>query len=105
MPILAAFLGNALFSLASFFAKWFTKQIALRLALIAGVLVLTTGFVAGINSLHAGLSAVVIPDFVNIAASWFVPSNLDECVGVVVAAHLARWVYAWNIKIIQYKLV
>jgi hypothetical protein len=104
MPALALYLGNLLFSLASLFGVWVSKQVAIRLALITGVGILTAGFIAAINSAKAGLSAYVIPQSVTIAASWLVPSNLNECVGAIFAAYLVRWVYAWNVKFMQYKL-
>jgi len=83
-------------------------QIALRKIGIAGTAI--TVFVAAAGVLIATLSTIIgtiavnIPQSLNLAVSWFVPSNAVACVSAYYAAMVARWVYDQKTKIIQYSL-
>ncbi|MFK5891205.1 MAG: DUF5455 family protein [Flavobacteriaceae bacterium] len=104
MPLLAAYLGNLLFGIAAWFGTFLTKRIAILVAIIAMVTTLTAAFVVLIESAIAALS-VSMPANLLIGASWVWPSNANACIAAIIAAYVARWVYEWNIKIIQYKLL
>ena len=36
--------------------------------------------------------------------SLVVPANFPLCISAILTAHLIRWVYEWNVKIIQFRL-
>jgi len=102
MPLLAAFLGNLLTSLASFFALWFTKQVALRLALVAAFIALAVAAFAAIDGAFAAL-AMALPSELSVAVSWVVPYNAKACAAAIVATYAARWVFDFNTRMLQLK--
>jgi len=104
MPLLAAFIGSVLFAVIEFFAKWLTKRLAILAAVVVGVTAFTAAFVGAMKALVAGI-VIAVPAPVVIGASWVLPYNTQACIAVVLAAHVLRWVYDWNVKVIQYKLV
>jgi len=104
MPVLAAWLGNLFASVVAFFATFLTQRLAIIAAVILAAAALTTAFVGAMQALEVGISAAV-PSWITTAWGWFVPDNLDECGGAIFTAHVIRWVYSWNIRVIQWKLV
>jgi hypothetical protein len=103
MPLLAAWLGNLFASLVAFFASIVSRRIAIFAAVVIALQATISAFVLSIKGLISGI-AYAAPAWISQAWQWFVPSNLDECLGIVIAAKTVAWVYSWNIKIIQYKL-
>lgn len=103
MPILAAWLGSLFTSIATFFAAYITKRLAIIAAAIALMVSITATFFAALRGLLTGVTAV-LPDAVVIGASWFLPSNAIPCMSIVLSALALRWLYNWHIKIIQLKL-
>lgn len=101
IPWLAGALGTALTGLIGFFGKYFSKKIAILAAVITAAATLTAAFLAAIEGIIAGVS-YTMPTLGN----WFVfvPSNFSACIGAIVSAEVIRWVYDWNIKIVQWKL-
>ncbi len=89
-------------SVAALFSFWLAKRLALILVIISAFAVLTTSLFFLLSSLITALS-VSAPDWLTLAVMWVVPSNLPACISAIVSAHLARWVYEWNIKIISMK--
>ena len=104
MPLLAAWLGSLFSSTVAWLTLYVSKKIALTLAAIAAIVAITATFIAGINALIAGVSYAA-PAELGIAWGWLVPDNFDDCVAALLAAHSARWVYDWNTKVIQMKLL
>jgi uncharacterized protein DUF5455 len=103
MPVLAAWIGNLLGSIAGFFGQYFSKRLAVGLAVVIAFTASTAIFIAALNAAVLTIS-VVVPSEITIAASWVVPSNSDECLAAIITAKLASWVYYWQVKVIQYKL-
>lgn len=104
MPIFAAWVGSLITSIATFFAAFLTKRVAIVLAVIVAAGAFTVTFIAGLNAIIAGI-VYAIPPSISLGMSWFIPSNMDDCIAAIMAAHVLRWVYDWNIKVIQWKLV
>lgn len=98
MPLLAAFIGTIFSSVASFFATYLSKRVAISLAVIAVLVAVTAAFVTAIQALIAGVM-VAAPAEVAIAAGWFLPSNTDECIAAIGSAHALRWAYDWNTRL------
>ena len=101
IPWLAGALGTALTGLIGFFGKYFTKKLAILAAVITAAATLTGGFLLAIEGLMAGIH-YAMPSLGN----WytFIPGNFTACVSTLITAEIIRWVYDWNIKIIQWKL-
>jgi len=104
MPLLAAWLGSLFGSLAAFFAKWFTKRVALTLAAVAAILSVTSLFVAAITALINTLIESV-PSWVIIGGSWVLPDNVNVCIAAYASAVVLKWIYDWQTAIIQLKLL
>jgi uncharacterized membrane protein len=106
MPLflwLATFLGSLFSSVVAFFMQYVTKRLAIVLAVISAIAALTLGFFAAILALVNAVSSVTPPYF-SVAMSWIVPSNAPLCISTILTAHLIRWVYEWNVKVIQLRL-
>lgn len=106
MPLflwLATVLGSLFTGLVQFFMNYMTKKIAIVLAVVAAIASLTIGFFTWVLALVTGL-LVVVPSEVSVAISWVVPTNAYFCFSLILTAHTIRWVYEWNIKVIQFRL-
>lgn len=103
MPVLAAWLGALFTSLVAFFSQYFVKRLAIIAAAVAAIVAATTAFFAALKALLSGVAAV-LPEAVVIGASWVMPSNAVPCMSIVLSAWTLRWLYHWQIKIIQLKL-
>lgn len=102
MPYFAVVIGTLFASLLGFFAKYFTKKIALGLAFIALLIAITAAFVATIEALFLSIYYFA-PVELNSAMSMFLPSNFKVCISAIIGAKLALWVYTWNVKVLQFK--
>ncbi|GHD52508.1 hypothetical protein SAMN05216429_106128 [Marinobacter persicus] len=101
IPWLAGILGTALTGLIAFFGKFLTKKLAIVAAVITAAVSLTGAFLVTIEGIMAGIY-YAMPTTGNWFA--FLPGNFSACVSAIVTAEIVRWVYDWNIKIIQWKL-
>lgn len=104
MPLLAGFIGSLIAALVEFFSLWITKRLAIVTALIVVAVTLTVAFMGAVKALIAGVT-VAVPSAVVTGASFFLPYNSGACVAAVLAGHVLRWAYDWNIKTLQYKLI
>ena len=104
MPILAGLIAAVGSAIATFFATFLTKKVALGVALLAAVVLLTTGiYVALENLLSAAYYAM--PSFIQDAACWILPSNTQACMTAIIAGRILAYVYVWKVKVLQWKLL
>lgn len=103
IPWLAAVLGAAFYALIKFLVGYVGRRLAVALAAVALVLALTAALFAGMMASIASLNHFTPPP-IQQAFSLIVPMNLPLVFSVVLSARILRWVYEWNIKIIQWKL-
>ncbi|ARU88507.1 DUF5455 family protein [Pseudomonas sp. M30-35] len=103
IPWLATVLGGLFAALLSFFVRFFTKKFALTAAFAAGSLVLFGTFFSVIWGLLQGLNYVA-PAEVGMAFRIIVPNNFVTCMGAYLTARIARWVYDWNTRVLQFRL-
>lgn len=101
LPALAAFLAGIFANIVAFFAKWFTKNTAMQLGIIAAVSSVTIAMVATIKSLIFGLTFVLPPMYIQ-AMSLIVPDSLPVCFSAIVSAKVVRWVWIWQVRYIEY---
>ena len=104
IPWLASILGGFFLGIAQFFLQWFTKRWAIILAVAAIFATLTATFFTAIQVALATL-VVAAPAELTLAAQLFLPENIDECLSALIAGHVARFAYEWNVRIIQYRLL
>lgn len=106
MPLLlwlGTLLGTLFTAIASFFVQYATKRALIIAAVVAAISALSFSFFAAVLALMNSLLGTV-PSYVATAASWFMPSNAPSCFAAVVTAHALRWVYEWNVKVIQFRI-
>lgn len=103
LPWVASILGGLFSALFGFFAKYLTKRLAIVVAAISAIGGLTAAFFALLNTAMGALTATVPPD-VSIVLSHVLPDNFQLCISTLLGAQSARWVYEWNVKVIQMRL-
>lgn len=88
MPLLGGLLVTLFTGLVDFFVRFFTRDVALRLAFGA---LLVAGFATLYAAIAAALAAVsvVTPDAVLQGFSWFLPANTAACVSAMLATDAA----------------
>ena len=102
MPLLAQWIGGLFAGLTGWLGTWFARDIAIRIAIIAIFVTLTTGMIAGIYALFNSIS-YAMPSSLLISASWVVPTNAQACISAIVSAKVISWAYLWNVRILQFK--
>lgn len=103
IPWLAGIIGSVFGSIFVFVAKFLTKRFALFAAFVVGLLALFAVFLGVITGLLGGLSYVVPAEWTQYAG-YVLPSNFKPCITAIMTAHIARYAFSWNTKILQYKL-
>jgi len=101
IPWLAQILIAVFGSILAFFLKYFTKRIAIAIAVIGGLLLLTTLF---ISLIVATMTAINYSTIGGTGVHLFLPGNFQYIVSVWASARIAYWVYSWNVSIVQLRL-
>lgn len=104
IPFLAGVLGSLFGRLLSWLIERTTKRLAITLAVVISLAGLTAGFFAGVQALIATITYTAPPE-VAIGMGLLMPSNTSACISAMLTAYTARYVYAWQVRIIQYKLL
>lgn len=103
LPWLAGIIGAMFTAIFSWFLQYVTRRFAIVLAVVSVIALVTVAFFSAINALILALE-VTLPTQLFAAFSLVLPSNTTICLTAVVSAHLLRWVYSWQVRILQYKL-
>lgn len=103
IPWLATILGALFGGLLTFFAKFLTKRLALTAAFISASLGLFAVFWSAAWALVQGIIGVA-PVELSMGLAFIVPSNAPACLGAMLTVDVARWVYDWNTRVIQFRL-
>lgn len=103
IPFLASVLGSLFGGILTFFANYLTKKLALTAAFITASLALFAVFFAVCWSTMQGIIYSSPPEL-SLALRFIVPSNAPACLSAMLTVSVARWVYDWNTRIIQFRL-
>jgi len=106
MPLffwIGSLLGSLFSGLVVFFAQHLTKRFVIIGFVVVAITAFTVAFFVAIAAIMAALVGST-PAAVETAISMFVPSNAYACIAAVFTAHTLRWVYEWNIKVVQFRL-
>lgn len=106
MPLflwLGTLLGTLLTSVVTFFFSYMTKRLLIIAAVVVAIAAVTVAFFAAVYTLMATVIAAS-PPFFSMACSLVLPENFPFILSVWLSARLLRWVYEWNVKVIQYRL-
>ena len=104
MPIFAVWMGTLFSGLVGFLAQHVTKKLAITLAVIAGIATLTATFYTAVTAAMVAISFTT-PYWITVAMSWVIPPQFTTLVSIYIGANVTAWVYVWQVKIIQYKLI
>lgn len=104
IPWLAGLIATFFISLFTFFTKFLTKKFAVVAVAITLITGLTAGFIAALNALTSAISFVA-PPWYSLAVQLVVPENATFCISTILTAHLMRYAYDWNVKLIQLKIL
>lgn len=103
IPWLATILGSLFAGLIQFFTTFLTKKLALTAAFVSASLALFAVFFAVCWSAMQGIIFAAPPEL-SLALRFLVPSNAPACLGAYLTVNVARWVYDWNTRVIQFRL-
>ena len=102
IPWFASLVGGLFATLVGFFAKFVTMRVAVMAAGVAIIITLTAGLFTALEGLMAGIS-YTIPAEIAGGVALVSPSNLTACTTIIISAHLLKYVYSWNVRIVQHK--
>jgi hypothetical protein len=103
IPLLLSVIGGLFASAFAYVALFVSKKLIL---VTAGILVIagtTAAFFSALDSLTSSISFSA-PPWYNLAVQLVVPENATFCISAMLSAHLLRFAYDWNIKLIRMKL-
>lgn len=103
IPWLLAGIGSIAGSFLGHMSRDTLKKLVIIAKVVAALVVFIAAIFTTLTALVNGIAAVAPPGL-NQAASMIVPDNITLIVSTLVSARIARWVYEWNVKIIQYRL-
>ncbi|NVJ58002.1 MAG: DUF5455 family protein [Vibrionaceae bacterium] len=95
VPALAIFLGQLGANILGWFAARMTRGLAMNLTILTMIIGVAALSALAIKSLITGLSYVV-PPYLSLGFSFFVPSNAIPCLSAIFAARVIRWVWVWQ---------
>jgi divalent metal cation (Fe/Co/Zn/Cd) transporter len=101
LPWLAAALGSLFTATVGWLAVYVTKKVAIAIAVVAALGVLTGAFVLAIEGAASAFS-YTFPIAANVG--FLVPPDLPTLIAAYTAIRIVYWVYKWNIKIVQLRL-
>lgn len=103
IPWLAGILGSLFAGLITFFVQFMSKKLALTAAFVTASLALFSVFFGVCWSLMQSIMIAAPPE-VSMGVHFLLPSNAPTCMGAYLTARVARWVYDWNTRVIQFRL-
>ena len=103
MAALGASLGGVVVAVVDFLARFIAKKLAVTAVAVAAVMIVVSAFVTTMYGFAAGVNASV-PGEILQYGGLLLPSNVDEAFTILIGARLAKWVYAWNVRIIEWKV-
>jgi len=103
IPFIAGLVGGLASECIKFFARFFTRKIAVAVGATSACLLLLTALV---SALYAALGALsyTLPDEYARAMNLFIPDNLVPCISAVMTGRIAKYSYEWSTRIIQWTL-
>jgi len=104
LPWLAGVFTGLFGLLVGFFTKYMTKRIAIAVVGVGVLVTVTTSFMAGMYALTSTITASA-PTDIALAMGLFMPANYSACIAACLSAHVLKWAYTWQTKVIQYKLL
>ncbi len=100
IPAIVAWLLSLVGSVVGFFASVFTARVALATAGVAGIIALALILKTALDTAMSGL-LVAYPGGYWATGLGLLPDNVNECIGAIIAARLAAWIYAWKVQLIR----
>jgi hypothetical protein len=93
-------LSSLLGGFIDFFARKMSISMAFTLGSITLFISITIAFVGAMQLILSGIQ-LALPNEMNLAIQWFMPSNLPSCIAAYYAAVVARFIYDTKYKIVK----
>lgn len=97
---LAGFIGTIFVKLLDFLLELFTKKFAIAAALIAVFAAIYGAAVVSLNGMISSLGYMNVPAVLTNGFS-MLPSNTDDCIGLILSAHTVRAAYRFKYVAVQ----
>lgn len=100
MVWLANFFLGLVQSLLAILGLSLAKKAVYAATAAAALLALTTAFILAVKALFTGI-VFVLPAWAQVGAGLFLPSNLPACIGALISARIARWIYDYHVATLK----
>ena len=100
LPVILGLLSSLFTGLVTFATTYLTKKFAFTFAAMTLFIGLTVSMLAALQALISGIH-LAMPDEMNLAIGWFMPSNLPLCLAAYYSAVVARYIYDLKTKIVK----
>ncbi len=98
-----SWLGGVIASLVVAAITWFfqyaAKRILIATAMVAALSALTAAFWVAISAALGAIS-IATPSYFTQAVGLVLPSNTPACFAAIASAHVLKWVYDWQVKLL-----
>lgn len=98
MPILASLLVSLFGALAQFFVTYFTKKVAIGLALVATFGGITAALLIAMRLLISGVAPIIGTGNFAVGLAIAFPANASTCITAIVTCWTACTLYSWKRK-------
>lgn len=100
--LFSAFAAKIFDVVFKFVGGYLTKRLAVAIGLIAVLTAMTVAFWGAVLVLLQGLTFVG-PPYLQQAAGLVLPTNFPVCMAAILSAHVSRWVYEMQVKVLFYQ--
>lgn len=98
MPLLASLLVSLFGSLATFLIQYFSKKVAIGLAMVATLTAITAGLLLAMRGLIAGIAPIIGGGNFAVGVGIAIPPNASACFTAIVACWTLCTLYTWKRK-------
>jgi hypothetical protein len=102
LPALATLFTGFASSMAAWFLSKITAKVAVILAALTSMAVVTAVFLAAFSALLSNVVSLMSPDVMS--GLYFLPTNINHCISLIVGFHTSLIVYDMAMKVIQLKV-
>jgi len=101
MPLLASLLVSLFGAIAQFFVTYFTKKVAVGLALVATLTTITAALLLGMRGLIALIAPVIGDGNFAVGFGMAIPPNASACITAIVTCWSSCTLYSWKRKALE----
>lgn len=100
IPFLAGFLGSLFSKVFEWFAKIYSRKVAMRLTLFGAVTIMMTAFVVLCQGLLSGLTLILPVEYTGLLVR-ILPDATPTFISIIITTNIARRLYDFKVKAAQ----